>query len=571
MNTAMVLALILALIVAISLLMLALSKTAGHMQQRLILALLGIISAVCLYFTLQPPAAWVSAAERVIESAHADAVANKPKGVALALPEATPSAARRIPDVATALRQQPSIQRLHILGDGLPARDREAVRGIALRFTASPMPTGLVELWKTETITEGAPWQVLGRIHGHKNARLEWLDPAGVVQARLALPANGTFAFKQTARVQGRVLYELRLRAANGTQLESFSVPVWVQPARALRVQSVAGAPNAELKALRRWLLDSGQTLRSRIDLAPAFTLENARVDLSPAGLQGTDVLLLDERAWQNLSVGQRRQIRAAVNAGLGVLLRVTGPVSNATRADFRQMGIQIEAAELPPTIKLENKAEAIELSRQSVKVDAAQSRVLLQSAQGQALALSKPLGQGRVAVLWLADSYRLALAGNEPQFGQMWSALFSDIARPYERSGPAFLSAHHWQGQRLVICHLDEGASVASGNARTVLLPEAMGPMPGCAGFWPQTVGWQALQSGRHQLWFYVHAPEQGQALQRQQTRLATQALVASQVAATNAGSEPVPGSPWPWFAAWLLASGLLWWLERRRVAKSV
>ena len=54
MNTAMVLALILALIVAISLLMLALSKTAGHMQQRLILALLGIISAVCLYFTLQP-------------------------------------------------------------------------------------------------------------------------------------------------------------------------------------------------------------------------------------------------------------------------------------------------------------------------------------------------------------------------------------------------------------------------------------------------------------------------------------------------------------------------------------
>jgi hypothetical protein len=566
MNTEMVLALILALIVALSLLMLALSKTAGRMQQQVILALLGILSAACLYFTLLPPAVWVPAAERLIESAHADAVANKPKGVALALPEAAPSAAQRIPDVATALRQQPGVQRLHVVGDGLPARDREAVRGIPLRFTASPVPAGLVEFWQTETITDGAPWQVLGRIHGHKNARLEWLDPAGVVQARLTLPASGTFAFKQMARVQGRVLYELRLRAANGTLLESFHVPVWVQAARTLRVQSVAGASNAELKVLRRWLLDSGQTLRSRIDLAPSFALENARVDLSPAGLQGTDVLLFDERAWQNLSAGQRQNIRAAVNTGLGVLLRITGPLANETRADFRQMGIQIEAAELPQAIKLENKAEAIELSRQPVKVDAAQSRVLLESAQDQALALSRPLGQGRVAVLWLTDSYRLALAGNMPQYGQAWSALFSDIARPYERSGPTFVNAQHWQSQRMVICNLDEGASVVFANTRTAVLPEAIGPIPGCAGFWPQSPGWHALQSGSHRLWFYVHESTQGQALQRQQTRLATQALVASQVAATKAVTEPMPGSPWPWFFGWLVLSSLLWWLERRR-----
>jgi hypothetical protein len=571
MNTAMVLALVLASIVALSLLRLAVSKTAGRMRQRFILALLGIISAVCLYFTLQPPAVWVPAAERLIESAHADALANKPKGLALALPEAAPSAAPRIPDVATALRQQSGIQRLHVLGDGLPARDREAVRGIPLRFTASPVPAGLVEFWQTESITEGAPWQVLGRVHGHKNASLEWLDPAGVMQARLNLPASGNFAFKQMARAQGRVLYELRLRAANGTLLESFRVPVWVQAARVLRVQSVAGAPNAELKTLRRWLLDSGQTLRSRIDLAPAFTLENARVDLSPAGLASTDVLLLDERAWQNLSAGQRQNIRAAVNAGLGVLLRITGPLANETRADFQQMGIQIAAAELPQAIKLENKAEAIELSRQPVQVNAAQGRVLLESAQEQTLALSKPLGQGRVAVLWLADSYRLALAGSKPQYGHLWSALFSDIARPYERSGPTIMGAPHWQSQRLVICNLDEGASVVFANTRTTLLPEAIGPLPGCAGFWPQTPGWHGLQSGAHRLWFYVHQSTQGKALQRQQTRLATQALVANQVAATKAGSEPVPGSPWPWFVAWLLASGLLWWLERRHAAKRV
>lgn len=566
-------ALLLAFIVALALLRLVFKPASGSLQRRVLLVLLGMMSAVFLYFTVLPPPVLVPAEQRIVLTAQADSIAMQPKGIVLALPEAAgarASSAQRIPDIATVRRQQPDITRLHIVGDGLPARDRDSVRGLNLRFTASPTPPGLVEFWQSETITLGAPWSVRGRVHGQSKATVEWLDPSGTVQERVRLPQSGEFAFTQVARAPGRVLYQMRVRAANGSELETFPIPVWVQPARALRVQSVAGAPNAELKTLRRWILDSGQSIRSRIDLAPSFALESERVDLSAAGLRGTDVLVLDERAWQSLNASERRQIRTAVSAGLGLILRVTGPLSSDARADFRQLGIQIDAVALPQSIKLDDSSEAIELNRQPVRVNAAQSRTMLHTAQGQALALAKAQGQGRVAVIWLSDSYRLALAGATARYGQIWSGLFSAVARPYERSGPTLPTGPQWQNQRLVICHLDEGAWVESDQERTSLLSEAIGPVPGCAGYWPQTAGWQTLQSGPHRLWFYVHPIKHGQSLQRQQTRLATQALVSSQSADVSSRKTPIPGSPWPWFWAWLAASGALWWLERRGMAKS-
>ena len=55
-------------------------------------------------------------------------------------------AVERVPDLGTALRRHPDVRRLRIVGGGLPARDRDAARGIAAEFDAVPLPRGLVEL-----------------------------------------------------------------------------------------------------------------------------------------------------------------------------------------------------------------------------------------------------------------------------------------------------------------------------------------------------------------------------------------------------------------------------------------
>uniref|UniRef100_A0A8J7VW80 Uncharacterized protein n=1 Tax=Coralloluteibacterium stylophorae TaxID=1776034 RepID=A0A8J7VW80_9GAMM len=44
-----------------------------------------------------------------------------------------------------------------------------------------------------------------------------------------------------------------------------------------------------------------------------------------------------------------------------------------------------------------------------------------------------------------------------------------------------------------------------------------------------------------------------------------ATRRLAAAAVG-TDGARVAAPGSPWPFFIGWLVASALAWWLERRR-----
>jgi hypothetical protein len=70
-------------------------------------------------------------------------------------------------------------------------------------------------------------------------------------------------------------------------------------------------------------------------------------------------------------------------------------------------------------------------------------------------------------------------------------------------------------------------------------------------------------------QLPFYVHAPKEGEALRRARLQTETLKLTTASPENTVISGTPVPGSPWPWFIGWLLASSLLWWLERSRLGK--
>lgn len=51
---------------------------------------------------------------------------------------------------------------------------------------------------------------------------------------------------------------------------------------------------------------------------------------------------------------------------------------------------------------------------------------------------------------------------------------------------------------------------------------------------------------------------------------RLQTRNATALRIAAGGTGpqaTQTMPGPRWPWLLAFVLAAGLLWWLERRRV----
>ncbi|GAE52837.1 hypothetical protein XPU_4369, partial [Xanthomonas arboricola pv. pruni str. MAFF 311562] len=106
-------------------------------------------------------------------------------------------------------------------------------------------------------------------------------------------------------------------------------MPVLIAAVPSARVLLLAGAPQPELKYLRRWANDAGMQVRSQIAVGPGVQLgEGAALDA--ASLDVLDLLVIDQRRLVALGNAQRQGVRAAIGRGLGVLVRTDGPLDAA-------------------------------------------------------------------------------------------------------------------------------------------------------------------------------------------------------------------------------------------------
>ena len=554
----------------------------------LFVLLLQPVAAVLVYFALFPPAGERAADRLVLATAGstpAQVARHRDTARVLALPEAPALAGvTRVPDLGTALRQHPEASRLLVLGAGLEARDREAARGHALAFEPTRLPRGLVELWSPAQATIGARWPVSGRVHALPGGSVELLDPGGRRADISMLKQDGRFVVHGIAPAPGRARFSLRVHDARAQTVETIELPVQVVAGSALRVLVLAGGPGPELKYLRRWALDAGASMRTQIALGAGMRIGDAPVAIDAATLRGFDLVVLDERAWRELGAARKAALRAALQAGLGVLLRLTGPLSPGERSELQAFGFTVDAANLVQTVSLpgtmfsgaarsntESSAAADEdvpplLSRQPLRVAAADGVALLRDDAGAALALWRGVGQGRIALWWLGDSHRLVLAGEAAAHGRLWGEAFATLARTHGARVPWLVSHDPRAQQRLVLCGLAEGTSVeAEDGTRTRLLLEASANASACAAYWPGTPGWYFVRSGDASVPFSVRAESDAPGLLAQATREATQQLVAEVASTGKPARVSVPGLRWPWFLGWLLATAMLWWIERR------
>lgn len=263
----------------------------------------------------------------------------------VALPEAPrlPGVAR-MPDLATALRRAPGTTTVIVHGDGLPARDRDALR-VPVRMQPSPAPAGLVAAWAPPSVAPGEALTIAAQVQGLPGAQVELLDPAGQRVDRAPPDAHGQVRLRGLARAPGQVLFGLRLRDAAGAERGHLAVPVQVVPVPPVRLLLLAGAPQPEVKYLRRWASDAGLTVRSQVTVSAGLQLGDA-ASLDAASLDQLDVLVLDTRRLLGLSAAQRQLLGAAIARGLGVLVRVTGPVDAATRSALAALGLPVSGGD---------------------------------------------------------------------------------------------------------------------------------------------------------------------------------------------------------------------------------
>lgn len=561
------------------------ARSAGRMA--LLVALQPLWLAL-LWWTLRPPSLPVAGGSVTILTRDWQRAPGGDSSRAIALPEANVGpGAERAPDLASALRRFPEVRRIVVRGEGLGPRDRAAAAGLTVDFRSAPITPGLVRIDPPPPAAPGAGFRVSGQASGPSGA-VELLDPADRRVDAAAIGPDGTFSLSGTARLAGTALFTLRLRDAGGELVDRAAVPVRTIAAPETRLLLI-GAPGPEIKYLRRWASDAGMKVSARLGTGGGVVLGDTTV-LDAGTLARTDVAILDDRAWAGLSPGERAALAGAVRGGMGLLLRVTGPVPADVAGDWRPLGFGLAGgATVPLTLPKEaidltalaarrgpgsddapaatnaGQNDAPPLTRANVGMSAPDSVPLV--AALPMLGRWRAVGLGRAGVWTLTDSFALALGGQGERYNDLWSAATGALARGAGRPEPR-IDVDAGVGNRMALCDLPTGARVLGPDGRvTALLPDPAAG--GCAGFWPRAAGWHDLRAAGQSVPFYVWPADQLRGVRASVAGAATRAL-AGPATGEDARAGSAPGPAWPWFLGWLAVSALLWWFERSRVGRA-
>lgn len=556
-------------------------------------ALLLALQPVCaglLYLGLFPPGVKTATGELVVATAGAPA-ALPANGRLILLPEARPIAgAETAPDLATALRRHPEARSLRVVGQGLTARDREAARGLAVRFEPGARPRGLIAVSAPPRVAPGAAFEAGGEVSGVSDGKVELVDPAGRVTDSQKIGDHGRFVVTGTARTEGLATFTMRLKSGERV-LEEAALPVRVEGQAAPRILILAGAPGPEVKYLRRWATDAGFAVTTQTSAGGGVALGDAPIAITGESLRRFDVAIIDDRSWAGLG-GGRGAVLGAVQGGMGLILRSSGGAEEAGRSQWRALGFGVSGGGETAPIALPPASEAAlaktrrgipaedmpadlnaddaylpEIGRLAVSLGGEGTVPLLRDAGGASLAAWRQSGRGRIAAFTGVDSYALSLVGRSDLYAGWWGQMVSTVARPVA-TAQAALEGPAWVGDRISLCALAaEPRVVAPEGEVTLVHPDPAAQ--GCAGFWPTTAGWHGLRTksaeGAEQVWsFYVHPADSLRGVRALRDRDATRMLTGRTAAQAAASGPEAPGSPWPWLAAWLAASVGLWWFER-------
>ncbi|TGD78474.1 hypothetical protein [Hymenobacter wooponensis] len=507
---------------------------------------------------------------------------------------AAPSAS---PDTSTlsnvaALRQRiPGLQRVHVLGQGLPAANLPELGSVRLTMHSSGPQAGFRNATWARTTQVGKTWAIDGFFDNAGATGAVWvrLRAAGGLRDSVQLPAGrGAFRLQFTPKTEGRAVYELdaRTAAANGLRVTPEPLPLDVLPARPLRVLLLAATPSFEFRFLKDYLARQGHSVALRVGLSRGLTqtefLNQSAAEvgrLTPALLGHTDVVLADAASLAAVSGAEAGALQAALRNGQSGLVLLADPAAALprtlpARTDFALELQPAKAAQEPQELRWAVASPAKALVPATLRATPA-LRTLVTTLRRQPVAASRRIGLGQVVVATVAETFPWVLQGRTSAYAAYWSHLLSAAAPPIAPAAN-ILPNDPWPRPNAPLTLRASGLPMApitvraaTGQpVRVALQQDERVPEWAEGTYWPSTGGWHRAASGGTTSWFYVFRQRQWQG---PETQLRQQAA-AQWIAQTQSQTQPAlaattnsrPWSRWWGFGLFLLGAGLLWLEEK-------
>lgn len=508
-----------------------------------------------------------------------------------------PAGAQPLTSLLTLAEQQPALQNLHVLGDGLPAAELPLLSPLAIRLHPGAPVAGFGTAFWSAKLALGAALQIDGTVlaaPGTARPAAAWvvLRATGASRDSVRLPlGSGPFRLRYRPKIAGLATYALLLRRP-GQPPWAEPIPVEITTPTLPAVLLLTATPAFEFKFLKNYLAETHCPVALRTSVSrdlvqtdfvnqPALALNR----LTPTVLARYSVVVADAATLAALPQAEARGLQAAIRAGrLGlVVLAGAAPLPHATpaHADFVVRLRAATSAALPALTWPDAPTEARAPLPTQLQPDPA-LRPLISGPNQALVAASRRVGLGFVVVSVVPETFRWGLLGHTAVYASFWNRLLA-AAVPPAPARAIWRTGTRWPrpAQPLTL-HLTAAFPLAQptvvplGGGPTVRLAlrqDTRLPEWSTAPFWPGAAGWHQVRGpGRTTHNFYVYPatawpePERQERQERQQA--VAQLNTPTQIAPASAVAPNSASEPWPagwFFGLFLLATGYLWLEEKR------
>jgi hypothetical protein len=431
------------------------------------------------------------------------------------------------------LSYQPTVDNIHVLGDGLNSGQwqalqllmGEAFNNISVTFSASTPRIGLVDMQWPRELASGQYIEVKGQLQGTTEPemadniyQLNLLDPAGQIIETLRLKASEHFTLSFPAKSIGQWVYRLQLSTPNDIKLIA-DEPIAFSVAKPtpLRILIKQSAPSFETRQLKNWAAEFGsqisvltqisqnKDIRQNVNLSAA-SLQQSSAPFTEQALVNFDWLLIDGRALLALTVQQMAALQTAIKNGLGVYIIADNELINAWPvpaldwlSDITIRPLEVanySAVPYWPHSKIE---QAIPLLKATII--STNASALVQTNSGQILVSQSKIGLGQVAISLINSTYGWQTSGKTEQYSHYWQSVIIALSRP--KQTPYWLATQHdslalvnQPAQKCLVGSTDLGLTTLNQNPRSLLLTQDLVQTEKhCLIFWPTKAGWQELE----------------------------------------------------------------------------